>query len=334
MDINGIFNRPASQGVSDAIQGAADATGASFEYMVAAAQAESGLNPQAASTTSSARGLYQFIDQTWLATLKRAGASLGYGRYADAIVQTAPGRYEVPDPILRGDVMALRDDPAANAAMAGALTRDNAAQLTSRLGRKPTDGELYIAHVLGAAGAAKLTTLASSNLSAPADIAFPTAAEANRSVFYDRQGRARSVAEVRDALVGRFDGARGPAAAPFDIVKAVTGVFAALSPAEAPTGPAVAPPEAAVLAPARAPTVPAMRDAATAPPDQARPAAPSTPAPLFQALFSDSKADPPEFVPNLWNRPSSTRVSPNGAPGGASGLFQAPAADASGLFGR
>jgi hypothetical protein len=65
MDTSGIFSGPPTRSVNDAIRGAATATGASFEYLLAAAQAESGLNPQAASPTSSARGPYQFIDQTW-----------------------------------------------------------------------------------------------------------------------------------------------------------------------------------------------------------------------------------------------------------------------------
>ena len=140
MDISGIFNRPGPQSVADAIKGAADATGASFEYLLATAQAESGLNPQAASTTSSARGLYQFIDQTWLAVMKQSGAGLGYAGYADAIVPTGVGHFEVPDPAMRRDIMALRDDPAVNAALAGALTRDNGALLAGRLGRKASDG--------------------------------------------------------------------------------------------------------------------------------------------------------------------------------------------------
>ena len=151
MDIGGILNR-AGASVADAIKGAADATGASFEYLLAAARAESAFNPQAASTTSTARGLYQFTDQTWLATMKRSGA------YADAIVENN-GRFDVLDPALRRDILALRDDPTANAALAGALTRDNAVQLGARLGRAPRDSELYIAHVLGSAGAAKLNSL-------------------------------------------------------------------------------------------------------------------------------------------------------------------------------
>jgi hypothetical protein len=185
MDIGSILNRggpsAADAGIAHAIKGAANATGTSFEYLLAAARAESGLNPQAAATTSTARGLYQFIDQTWLATMKRSGAGLGYAAYADAIVETASGRFEVPNPLLRRDILALRDDPGANAALAGALTRSNAASLAGRLGRDPSDGELYIAHVLGVAGAAKLFMLGAVNPTAPADAALPAAAEANRA---------------------------------------------------------------------------------------------------------------------------------------------------------
>ena len=89
-------------------------------------------------------------------------------------------------------------------------------RLPGGLGRKASDGELYIAHVLGPAGAVKLTTLAVTNPGAAADAAFPAAADANRSIFYDRQGRPRSVLDVYGVLVGRYDGARNPAAASFD----------------------------------------------------------------------------------------------------------------------
>ena len=73
-----------------AIQQASQATGASFNYLLATAQVESGLNPQAGASTSSARGLFQFIETTWLATIKQAGAALGFGRYADAISRPLP----------------------------------------------------------------------------------------------------------------------------------------------------------------------------------------------------------------------------------------------------
>ena len=94
--------------------------------------------------------------------------------------------------------------------MAGAFTRANAGKLAGRLGRDPTEGELYIAHFLGA------------DRSKPADRAgrhqsehcrgrccFPGAARANPTIFYDGRGNARSAGEVYRLLVGRYDVARG-----------------------------------------------------------------------------------------------------------------------------
>jgi hypothetical protein len=147
-----LFNAIGSS-VTGAIQKAASATGTGFSYLLATAQIESGLNPEIKAKTSSATGLFQFIEQTWLMTMKQSGAELGYGRYADAIERTSSGRYIVRDPALRSEILNLRKDPTANAAMAGALTRHNAARLRARIGRDPTEGELYIAHFLGAGGA-------------------------------------------------------------------------------------------------------------------------------------------------------------------------------------
>ena len=87
--------------VTGAIRQASQATGTSFNYLLATARVESGLNPQAGAPTSSARGLFQFIDQTWLGTMKQSGAELGYGRYAAAISQTSSGHYQVTDPEMR-----------------------------------------------------------------------------------------------------------------------------------------------------------------------------------------------------------------------------------------
>jgi hypothetical protein len=197
--------------VTNAIRQASQATGTSFNYLLATAQVESGLNPQAGAATSSARGLFQFIDQTWLATIKQSGAALGYGRYAAAISTNASGRYVVADPTLRSEILKLRNDPTANAVMAGAFTKANAQGLSQRLGRSPSEGELYIAHFLGVGGAAKLITLAANNPSAKAADAFGHAAHANSSIFYDGSGRARTVAQVRDLLTTRFNVARNSA---------------------------------------------------------------------------------------------------------------------------
>lgn len=199
-------NPTAGATVTGAIRQAAQATGTSFQYLLATAQVESGLNPRAGAATSSARGLFQFIDQTWLATIKQSGAALGYGQYAAAITKTASGHYEVADPVMRSEILKLRTDPTANATMAGAFTQSNAAVLAAKLGRSPSEGELYIAHFMGAGGAARLISSAAASPNASAASYFPVAAHANTSIFYDRStGAARTLAQVRNILTARYD---------------------------------------------------------------------------------------------------------------------------------
>src|SRR5581483_4110706 len=120
----------ASAQVTGAIQHAAKSTGTSFDYLLATAQIESNFNPTAQASTSSAQGLYQFIDQTWLATMKQSGHGLGLGQFANAIVRSPEGRFDVPDPASRTAIMRLRSDPKVSAMMAGAYARNNALQLT------------------------------------------------------------------------------------------------------------------------------------------------------------------------------------------------------------
>src|SRR5258708_10248418 len=105
---------------------------------------ESDFNPTAGASTSSARGLYQFIDQTWLGTVKEAGAQLGYGKYADAISKSASGTYSVSDPAARKAIMKLRDDPTAASAMAAVLTPAHSFQVTGKIRRRPTQPALHL----------------------------------------------------------------------------------------------------------------------------------------------------------------------------------------------
>src|SRR5262245_34753355 len=164
---------PTRTRVTGAIKQAANSSGTSFQYLLATAKMESDFNPTAGASTSSARGLYQFIDQTWLATVKDAGGQTGYGQYADAITKTSSGDYTLSDPATRQAIMKLRDDPAASSAMAAALTQSNSFQLTGKIGRRPTDGELYMAHFMGVGGAAKLIANAEDNPQASGARLFP-----------------------------------------------------------------------------------------------------------------------------------------------------------------
>jgi len=262
---------PQTPQVTSAIRQAASATGTSFDYLLATAQIESGLNPGAQAQTSSAGGLFQFIDQTWLGIVKAVGPTLGLGNYAQAIQRGTDGRYQVVDPAARQAILGLRNDPTASATMAGAFTRTNAAQLFQTIGRQPTDGELYMAHFLGADGAGKLISAVSNQPQAAAATLFPAAASANRSIFYDGS-RPRTVAEVYSRIDSRFQAAR-------------TAVLANPT-----TTTAVKAPDTAGMTQVLAA---ASQTQAAMPDDR----------PLFQAMFSDRGASPvAPAVGGLWKQ--------------------------------
>jgi hypothetical protein len=192
--------------VETAIQTASNATGVDFGYLMGAARRESGFNPNAKASTSSATGLFQFVEQTWLDTLKKHGGKYGLGGYADLIQKGSDGRLHVAGGQARAEVMNLRLNPQAAALMAGELAADHAAYLRGRVGREPTAGELYAAHVLGPKGSATLIDAVRQSPGAKAAPLFPEAAEANRAIFF-KGGRPASVSEVYANLTrGAGDG--------------------------------------------------------------------------------------------------------------------------------
>lgn len=192
---------PGATPVVDAIRTGSERTGTDFGYLLSTAKRESSLDPEARASTSSATGLFQFIEQTWLGIVKGTGATHGLGPYAQAINETRSGRYEVSDPAMKAQILALRNDPKIAAVMAGEFTRRNAGQLQAALGRQPSDGELYAAHFMGAGGAADLIRAAKSQPASRAADLFPDVAASNRSIFFDKAtGQARSVSEVHALL--------------------------------------------------------------------------------------------------------------------------------------
>ncbi|HEY0102060.1 MAG TPA: transglycosylase SLT domain-containing protein [Brevundimonas sp.] len=200
---------PSSGGVEAAIRRASNATGVDADFLVRTARRESAMNPSAKARTSSAAGLFQFIEQTWLGTVKAHGAKHGYGQYADLIYRGGDGRWRV-EGSARNVVLDLRFDPQAASTMAAELTASNAAYLRGRSGREPGAGDLYAAHFLGPAGAAQLMDAMDRRPGASAAAIFPEAAAANRSIFY-RDGRPATVAEVH-ANLQRSAGEGAPAA--------------------------------------------------------------------------------------------------------------------------
>jgi Transglycosylase SLT domain len=317
MSVESVLANAASQ-IAGAIRSAARSTGISFDYLLTTAQMESGLNPAAQAPTSTAQGLYQFIDQTWLATLKQNGPALGLGQYADAIQQGTDGHYSVPDPTMRAAILKLRSDPSASALMAGAFTRANAADLAKGIGRAPTEGELYIAHFLGSAGAVKLIAAAGGNPRASAADLFPQAAAANRAIFYDKSGQARSVAGVYDNLTHRYEAARALA---FNGGRGSGGSGAAV--AESTAGPMTAPDTAGVaLVFAQAGEKPVVTASA------------QSTRPLFQAMFTDMpRRGVSATVNTLWT-PVKNAEQIGGEPSRLLDLFRTGSADVQKLFGE
>jgi hypothetical protein len=206
--------------VQQAIATASRRTGVDFGYLMGQAQIESAMNPNARAQSSSATGLYQFLDQSWLAAVNSYGSRYGMEWAANAIQKSSGGQYYVNDPQLRQQILDLRHHPETASVMAAELASDNRDYLESRTGRSAEPVDLYLAHFLGAGGAAKfLTTLAYAPNTSAASL-FPAAARTNASIFYDRQGNARSLADIRASFAQKLasgaNSANAPVVGPFD----------------------------------------------------------------------------------------------------------------------
>lgn len=180
------------------IRQASLSTGIDFSYLMAQANRESSFDPAAQAKTSSAAGLYQFVEQTWLGVVKHHGAEYGQADLADKITRRSDGHFTVADGATRKEILELRRDPTFAAAMAAEHAADNEAKLQEKLGREITGTDLYLAHFLGISGAIKfLRNIADSPDRTGASL-FPKAAAANKGVFYTESGRARTVSEIYD----------------------------------------------------------------------------------------------------------------------------------------
>jgi hypothetical protein len=175
-----------------------------FDYLLGQAQLESGLNPAARAGTSSATGLYQFIDQSWLGIIKQHGTENGLGWASNAITRSG-NRWVVSDPQMKSAILGLRNNPEVSATMAANFASDNQASLESTLGRGATGTDLYMAHFLGLGGAKSFLQTMQSNPGASGAAMFPAAARANRSIFYDAGGNARSLGDIYQRFAAKLD---------------------------------------------------------------------------------------------------------------------------------
>src|ERR1700761_4038440 len=105
--------------VVTALKNAAAATGSDFHYLLGTAIRESSLKANAQSNTSSAGGVFQFVDQTWLGLVKNHGAKYGLSSMAGAINVAPDGRFRAATDADRQAIIALKKDPQISALMAG-----------------------------------------------------------------------------------------------------------------------------------------------------------------------------------------------------------------------
>ncbi|MBX3595308.1 lytic transglycosylase domain-containing protein [Sphingomonas sp.] len=195
----------AKANVTTAIAAASQKTGIDFNYLLGQAQVESGLRADARASTSSATGLYQFIEQSWLGVVKEHGEEHGLGWAADSIRRTSSGRYVVADGATRQAILALRNDPETASLMAAEHASDNKDALEASLGRDATGTDLYMAHFLGIGGARKFLRAMDANPGQGAASLFPAAARANRSIFYASDGSQRSLGQIYERFAGKLD---------------------------------------------------------------------------------------------------------------------------------
>jgi soluble lytic murein transglycosylase-like protein len=193
----------------EAILRAADATGVDPAYMMALADKESSFMPDIKAPTSSAEGLFQFIERTWLEVVRDFGARHGV-QLAASLVETVNGQPTVQNEHIRQWVLELRRDPYLSAVMAAEMMKRDKARIERRIGRELERSELYLMHFLGAESAAKLLELVGAKPKQSAPKVFPAAAKANRTLFFAQEQKKKrprqlTVTEVYDKLDRMID---------------------------------------------------------------------------------------------------------------------------------
>ena len=162
--------------LNDIFNEVSEKTGVSINILQGFAVIESGMDPNSGNKASSAKGLYQFTNDTWKTMLKQHGAKYGYNSSTSVF------------------------NPAANTYMAAELLKSNQ-QLLRDLGQDSSVANLYLAHFLGSNDLRKIMN---ANPNTPAgdllrrvtsDGSIHDPASSNKSVFY-KNGRPITAGEL------------------------------------------------------------------------------------------------------------------------------------------
>jgi soluble lytic murein transglycosylase-like protein len=201
-----------ASGVAAAIRLASLRTGVEFSYLMELASIESSFNPQARAKTTTASGLYQFKEESWLDAVKSYGGRYALGDVAahiehagDADDADATAQPRIADAALLQQVLALRMQPHYAALMAAERVRTSRSRLASTLEREPGRTDLYLTHFFGTTGAISFLKALHENPDRIAGEIFPGPAHRNSSIFHKRNNQPRTVAEVYQLLARKFN---------------------------------------------------------------------------------------------------------------------------------
>jgi hypothetical protein len=217
--------------VLQSIRSASAKTGVDFKFLLAQASLESGFRSDVSARRSSASGLFQFTNQTWLNMMRDHGQKYGQGAFASAIAVQANGRLGVEDKALEKQILDLRKNVELSAHLAAELTKGNAAHLERALGRKPSAADLHLSLLLGATGAVRFLKAHRSDGAVSAAALVPAAARQNPTIFYDSGHTPKTVAAVYRRIEERL-------AIPMRQVAALERAAAQAAPAPASPAPA------------------------------------------------------------------------------------------------
>lgn len=201
------LQQQAPQHVVKAIRTASEKTGVDFSYLLHKAGTESSFRTDIKAKTSSATGLFQFIDSTWLEMVNKYGDKYGLAKEAAQI----DNDLRVSNNAAKRSILHLRKDPELSSLMAAEYAAENKAFLERTVGGRIGNTELYLAHFMGPSGAAAFINEHRHNPSNIAADIFPREALANRGVFFDAEkGRPRTLEQVYAFFDRKFEGIQNP----------------------------------------------------------------------------------------------------------------------------
>ncbi|NNG13418.1 MAG: hypothetical protein HKM88_09235 [Halobacteria archaeon] len=205
-------NYQVDSGVLAAIRLGSMHTDMDFSFLMELAAVESSFNPLSRAQTSSAAGLYQFKNDTWLEVVRKYGDKYGIGLYASQVEEVVnskgKNRPVIRDPAVQRHVLELRHNPRIAALLAAEYVKQNMQRLLYSLDREPGRTELYLTHFLGASGAISFLKALHEDPDRIARDVFPSAASRNQSIFRKRDSKPRTLAEIYKIFSRRFNTSR------------------------------------------------------------------------------------------------------------------------------